>query len=76
MGMRLVHELGAGSGEKEKGERGAGKKRRGSRDCRKNSKNRLISPKIEIFSNVNFNNSNFSKKWDLLLWVQKSLLPS
>jgi hypothetical protein len=30
MGMRLVHELGAGSGEKERGARGAGKKRRGS----------------------------------------------
>jgi hypothetical protein len=35
IGMRLARELGAGSGE-----RGAGKKRAGSRDCRKKSRNR------------------------------------
>jgi hypothetical protein len=53
-----------------------GKKRAGSRDCRKKSKNRQISPKIENFTDVNFQNSNFSENYDLLPWVQKSLLPS
>jgi hypothetical protein len=57
-------------------ERGAEKKRAGSMDSRKKSKNRLISPKIEKFTYVNFKNSNFSENYDLLPWVQKSLLPS
>jgi hypothetical protein len=47
---KLVRELGAGSGEKV------------SKDCHKKSKNRKISPKIEKFTDVNFKNSNFSKK--------------
>jgi hypothetical protein len=54
----------------------AGKKRTGSRDCRKKSKNRNFSPKIKNFTDVNFKNSNFSENYDLLPWVQKSLLPS
>jgi hypothetical protein len=37
-----------------------GKKRVGSRDCGKKSKNKKNSPKIEIFTDVNFKNSNFS----------------
>jgi hypothetical protein len=53
-----------------------GKKRVGSRDCRKKSKNRKISPKIANFIDVNFKNSNFSENYDLLPWVQKSLLSS
>jgi hypothetical protein len=53
-----------------------GKKIAGSRDCRKKSKNRLISPKIENFIDISFKNSNFSENYDLLPWVQKSLLPS
>jgi hypothetical protein len=51
--MRLVCELGAVSGE-----RGAGKKKAGSRDCRKKSKNRKFSSKIEFFIDVNFKNYN------------------
>jgi hypothetical protein len=43
------------------GKKGAGKKRAGSRDCCKKSQNRKISPKIEIFIDVNFKNSNFSE---------------
>jgi hypothetical protein len=50
------------------------KKRVGSRDCRKKSKNRKKSPKIESFIDVNSKNSNFSENYDLLPWVQKSLL--
>jgi hypothetical protein len=56
-------------------EPGAGKKRAGSKDCHKKSKNRNFAPKIENFTDVNFKNSNFSEYWDLLPWVQKSLLP-
>jgi hypothetical protein len=52
--MRLVCELGAVSGEW-----GAGKKKAGSRDCHKKSKNRIFLSKIEIFIDVNFKNSNF-----------------
>jgi hypothetical protein len=48
----------------------------GSRDCRKKSKNRKLSPKIENFTDVNFSNSNFNENYDLLPWVQKSLLLS
>jgi hypothetical protein len=59
---------GAGSGERGKSEWGAGIV--------------VINPKIDISpkitknSDVNLKNSNFSKNWDLLPWVQKSLLPS
>jgi hypothetical protein len=56
-------------------EPGAGKKKAGSRDCRKKSKNRKISPKIKKFTYVNFNFLNFSENYDLLPWVQKSQLP-
>jgi hypothetical protein len=41
--------------------RGVGKKRAGSRDCRKKYKNRKFSPKVENFIDVNFKNSNFSE---------------
>jgi hypothetical protein len=33
----------------------------GSRDCRKKSKNRKISPKIRKIIDINFKNSNFSE---------------
>jgi hypothetical protein len=57
-------------------ERGTGKKRAGSRDCSKKSKNEKNPPKIEIFADVNIKNSNFSENLDSLPWIQKSLLQS
>ena len=48
----------------------------GSRDCSKKLKNEKIPPKIEIFEVINFKNSNFNKKLDLLWWIQKILLLS
>jgi hypothetical protein len=63
-GTRLARELGAGSGEQ-----GAGKKRAGSRDCSKKSRNGKNGPKIKSFADEFFEHSNFSEYLDLLPWV-------
>ena len=60
--MKLICELRARSWEQGKRERGVGIVVR--------------NPKIKTFTNVNFKNSNFNKNYDLLPWIQKSLLPS
>jgi hypothetical protein len=48
-------------------EREAGKKREGSRDCRKKSQNKKIPPKIIKFIDFFILNSNSYENLDLLL---------
>jgi hypothetical protein len=64
-GAKLVREPGAGSEEwgKESGKQG----------CRKKSKKNKNPPKIKKFTDLFFNNYNFSENLDLLPWIQESL---
>jgi hypothetical protein len=68
-GTRLLCERGAG-------ERGVGILRAGSKNYCQNFINIGIPLKIEILMADFFKNSIFGEIYDLLPWVQKSLLPS
>jgi hypothetical protein len=67
--MRLARELGAGSGEQGKRERGVG-------IVVRNPEIDKFHQKLNFFLMFLFLKSNFSKNLDLLPWVQKNLLPS
>jgi hypothetical protein len=74
--MRLVRKPGAGSGKRGAGSGEQGKRERGVGIVIRNPKKDKFHQKQKFFSDVNLKKSNFSETWDLLPWIQKSLLPS